>query len=219
RSNGFEWSPDAHWIAFGEYVRDDLTDVWIGNIESGEKYNVSNNPNWNSGITWSADGKYLAWDREAYYYEEPDQGGDVMVLELSPEEETYDFELLFPDDIPSAEDDDEAEADDSGDEESTDEDGSEAEGDADAATDDEEADADEDDEEEVEPIEINLEYIDERAYAVTNMDGSAGGPMFAPDSEYLVFYSSHGGTAELWSVSLDETEYNKLTDASGKDGW
>ena len=43
--------------------------------------------------------------------------------------------------------------------------------------------------------------------------------MFAPNSEYLVFYSSHGGTAELWSVSLDETEYNKLTTSSGKGGW
>lgn len=223
RSNGYEWSPDACWIAYGEYVRDDLTDVWIGNIESGEKYNVSNNPNWNGGITWSADGKYLAWEREAYYYEEPEQGSNVMLLELSPEEETYDFELLFPDDIPVDEDeeeegDDEEEAEENGEAESDEDlegdDGEEA-GDAEESEDDE----GEEEDDEVEPIKIKLEDIAERAYSITNMDGSAGSPMFAPDGDYLVFYTSHSGESEIWSVSLDETEYNKLTSASDKSGW
>ncbi|HES57896.1 MAG TPA: PDZ domain-containing protein, partial [Firmicutes bacterium] len=224
RAGGYEWSPDANWIAFAEYVRDDLSDVYIKHVESGDKYNISHSPNWSSGITWSPDGKYLAWGEEAYYYEEPEQSDYVMLLELSPEQETYDFDVLFPDDVPEPEPAEEPEAGAEGDADAAAAEAADAhagevseEGAADEAAAEGE-DAGEEAEEEVEPIEIDFEDIEDRGERITDYPGSSWGPLFAQDSSYLLFASDHTGENELYSMTLEEREVARITGLMGKDG-
>jgi len=207
---GYEWSPDAKWITFVEATLDSIADVFIINIEDKKPINVSFTPDWDSSPCWSPDGKYLA------YYSDYENGAEVMLLELSPEEKTYDTDLLFPDDVPADEEESEEEEIDE-DDETENESESDENGDDEDEDESDESDEGDEDEDDVEPIEIDLDRIHLRAKPIVKMNADAYSPRFAPNSEYLIFVTDHDGELEWWSVNVDGDEYHKLAGADTKD--
>jgi len=204
---GFTWAPDGYWLVFMEDILDYQQELFLINIEDREPVNITEAMDWNGAPGFTPDGKYLAFSHSDEF------GADVMLLELDPEEPTYDMDLLFPDDIP--------EDDDAGDSE-------EAEGNDAGEGDDEEAEGDDEEGEEeeaydpfaeLEPISIDLDRIQERARAVTRFEGSAYPVAVDPDSEYVLFQTNHVGSTELWTYEIDGGGLERIGALSGKDNF
>lgn len=188
---GFEWSPDGKWLTYSMSTIDWRPDVFIASIDDKKSYNVSQNPDWDSGGTFSRDGKWLAWTHEM------DNGAEVMLLELSPKEKKYDLDLLFPEDKPKAD---------------AKQDASKAEGAKPASP------ADAAKSEGPKPVKIDLERIHLRAEPVTQMQGNAYDPHFDPNSKYILFTSEHSGEREYWTVTVDDDHnYSQVGPADGRD--
>jgi len=57
----FAWSPDSRWLAYSVEDNEFNSDIFLLNLETGEKYNVSQHPDYDLTPRWSADGKRLAF--------------------------------------------------------------------------------------------------------------------------------------------------------------
>lgn len=207
---GFWWAPDGYWFVYAEDLLDYQQELYLMNVEDLEPVELSKAMDWNGRVAFSPDGKYLAFAHET------DTGADVMLLELDPEEPTYDLELLFPEDLPAEDEEEPAE------EAETEEDAA-AEAEGGAGEEEDKAEVEEDrgeeaedqegeteDEEEIEPLSIDLNRIHLRAEPLTAFTGSAYSLAFDPNSEYLLFASDHTGENEWWTITLEEREPSRL---------
>ena len=213
---GFEWSPDGRWISFVENYYDGVDNAFIMNLEDREPVNVSRSPESNSCPQWSPDGKYIAFgEGQGYgnmympYYPGLSAGAEVMLIELDPEQEEYDLELLFEEDMPEPEpvasEEDGEGPEDGGDE--ADEDESESDG----------SEQDNGEEERAVPeLVINLDRIAERAFPIRRNEGGANNPRFAPDGSFLVYSTRHEGNTEWWTFDIEERDISRLN--SGRSG-
>jgi tricorn protease len=213
---GYEWSPDGKWIAFSEGIRDSISNVFIVNIEDKKPFNVSFEPDYSSSPSWSPDGKYLAFH---VYYEE---GSEVMLLELDPEKEIYDLDLLFPDDKPKEPEVKEEKKEDvkiesAGEEKKEEQKPDVKSEEKPASTAEGEKKEEEKKEEEVKPVVINFDRIRYRARPIVKLNANAYSPKFAPTSDYLIFVTDHEGEDAWWSINIDGEELNKLGSAITKD--
>ncbi len=57
----FSWSPDSKWLAFSVEDNEFNQDVYLLNLENGQKYNISQHPDNDYAPRWSADGRRLAF--------------------------------------------------------------------------------------------------------------------------------------------------------------
>jgi len=57
----YEWSPDGKWVAFSRMDGSFASEIYIMPIAGGEAKNVTRYATYNSNITWSANGKKLAF--------------------------------------------------------------------------------------------------------------------------------------------------------------
>ncbi len=73
------WSPDSRWIAYTAQIPGSVTDVLIADTRSGEVHNISRRNVDYGALGWSADGKYL-------YYQRSGVGGGFMIVPLQPED-------------------------------------------------------------------------------------------------------------------------------------
>ncbi|MCB1220177.1 MAG: PD40 domain-containing protein [Planctomycetales bacterium] len=203
---GFNWSPDAKWMLVMASTLRYESDALLVNVESGEVTNVTRTPDYEDTAIFSPDGKYLSWGAETQ------NGEDLMLLELAAEAKTYDTQLLFPDDMPKPEkEEDEAkDKDGKSDDAAADEAGKDGEDEAkgdDGKQDDEKKD-------EVEPIKIDLTRIETRARNIANLPGNAYPVLWSPDSSFLVFYSDHTGDPTLYTYGVDEGDVQELGSAA-----
>lgn len=211
---GFEWSPDAKWISFVENYYDGVDNAFIMNLEQREPINISRSPESNGVPQWSSDGKWLAYQEgEGYgdiympYFPGLSAGSEVLLIELDPEQDTYDLDLLFPEDIPkldepaepaaeagSGKDEPQADAVDKG-----------------KAEDSKKGDKVKDDKDAVPEVVIKLDRIDERAVPIRRNEGGARTPYFAPDGKYMIYSTSHDGNIEWWTFDIEKKEIAKLS--------
>ena len=198
---GYEWAPDGYWMAVEEQLNDSFTAIKLVNVEDREPRDITQAPDWMSGQTWSPDGKYLA-----YVWSHEDNTSEVMLLKLTADEETYDMDLLFPEDQPKPEEPEVAEdSDKSGDDGKAKDEGDKKNGkDKDKG----------DNEDEMEPLKIDFDRIQLRARSISSMAGSASSPRFDPDSEYVIFTTNHDGEDSWWSVEIEDEGETRLTDGS-----
>jgi tricorn protease len=202
---GFEWSPDGKWISYSASVLDYLPDVFIINIDEKKPVNVSQTPDWDSGGTWSRDGKYLAWSHEM------EDGAEVMLLELNPKEQRFDTDILFPDDVPTPEpktDESEPTAPKADDETPKPADKPAAEGE-DAKK--------EEKKDEPTPVQVDLERIHLRGRSITTMQGNAYGPQFDPNSKFVLFTSEHSGETQYWTVTIEDEQYAQVAPGENRE--
>ncbi len=211
---GFEWSPDGKWISFVETYYDGVDNAYIMNLEDRRPINVSRSPEGNSCPVWSPDGKWIAFgEGEGYgdvympYYPGLSAGSEVMLIELDPEQEEYDLELLFEEDMPEPEpvasEDTPAEA------EAGKKDEAPA-GDKAGKKKDKEASAD------VPEVVVKLDRIDERAFPIRRNEGGARSPLFSPDGKFLIYSTRHDGDVEWWTYEIEKRDIAKLS--SGRSG-
>ena len=219
---GYSWSPDARWIAFSQYLskRDDLTDVFVVGVEEGSTpVNITRSADWSDTAAWSPDGKYIAYQREPYYFEAVERGADIVLLELNPKIEGFDLELLFPEDNPEDETEDEKKEDaaksDAAPPAAAEKDADSPAGEGDNET---EAgkEAEKEEDKQPEPIIINFDRIHLRGEVITDTPGDAGGMIFSPDSKYLIYQSSHEGVGNLYSFKIEDKTRVNLGPAEGK---
>ncbi|MFH1514086.1 MAG: S41 family peptidase, partial [bacterium] len=146
-----------------------------------------------------------------------------VVIEMFEDVEAeYDIELLFPDDVSKAEEPGKDDTDAEVDKDNTDAEKDENKSDESDAADESESEeskdaAAEEDKDKVEPISIDLDRIHLRAKSIVKMNADANSPVFAPNSEYLIFISNHEGANDWWSVTVDGSEYHNLGTALSKD--
>ncbi|NOX90568.1 MAG: peptidase S41, partial [Calditrichaeota bacterium] len=57
----YAWSPDGKWLAYSVEDNEFNSDIFIQNIESGKRYNISQHPDNDTSPRWSADGRRLAF--------------------------------------------------------------------------------------------------------------------------------------------------------------
>ena len=76
-SHGPIWSPDGKRIAFRSWKGGKMTLAWMPADRSGPEEMMVNVPAWQSAVSFSPDGKYLAFDQVAF-----DQGREVGVWML-----------------------------------------------------------------------------------------------------------------------------------------
>jgi tricorn protease len=57
----YEWSPDGKWVAYSRMDGSFASEIYIKPIAGGEAKNVTRYATYNSNITWSANGKKLAF--------------------------------------------------------------------------------------------------------------------------------------------------------------
>ncbi len=217
---GYDWAPDGNWVGYTEDNPVDGADVYIINLEDRKPINVSFTPDWDAGLIWSKDGKWLAY---GHYGE---GGGKVMLLELNPRQETYDTDLLFPEDKPKAEPKPEeakpAEAPPAPAVPATTE-APPAPAESQPAPEAPKADAAKPEEKKdekpkgPEPIVIDLDRIHLRARAINNMPGNADPVAFDPNGKFILFQANYSGNPEVWWMTLKDRAYGKLADAAGKD--
>lgn len=205
---GFEWAPGGYWLLFGEDFLDYQQELFLINIEDREPINITEQADWTGNAFFSPDGKYLAFTSS------DDFGASVELLELDPEEETYDFDLLFKEDVleDGEEDvgnDEDARA--SGDESEDEDEGTDEDADGDDGEDE-----DADPYAELDPISIDFNRIHLRAETLTPFAGNAVCLGFNPESKYLIFTSDHTGEEELWSVNLEGDELSNLGSATNR---
>lgn len=109
-------SPDGKWVA---YVLTETnweensyeTEIWLANVDSGEKFQLTNSKKSNSSPVWSPDGKVLAFlstrdDKSQIYWIRP-RGGEAKALtkfetgvsyfDFSPDGKTIVFATTAPD--------------------------------------------------------------------------------------------------------------------------
>jgi tricorn protease len=218
---GYNWAPDGYWLAVEEQVADEGSAIKLVNIMDRQPHDISQTPDWMNSPVWSRDGKYLA-----YVWEHEDNTSDVMLLKLTTEEETYDTDLLFPEDQADAkaggsaakDRDDKAEA--GGKPESADEDAKKAK---DEGVDEDEEGAAEpgkDEKKEMPPLQIDFDHIHLRAKPITSMAGYASSPYFDPESKYIIFQTDHEGEQEWWSAEIEGDAQQRLTDGDkGSPQW
>ena len=218
---GYEWSPDGKWVAFVEDTPDYAAEVYLINIEQRKRIDVSFTPDWDTGPLWSKDGKWLAF---THYGPE---GGDAMLLELSPKVETYDTELLFPEDKPKEEKKEPTKEEKPGEAKpekvAAKDEVKGGEGEKKAAAEEkkegEEAKPEEKKEEEkpkLPEVKIDLKRIELRAEVASPMAGTAEAVLFDPQSKYLLFTTDHSGKPELWAVTLEKRELSRLQEVEGQ---
>ncbi|MCB1221336.1 PD40 domain-containing protein, partial [bacterium] len=212
---GFEWSPDAKWISFVETYYDGVDNAFIMNLEDRQPIDISRSPDGNSCPQWSPDGKWLAFGEgegfgEVYmpYYPGLSAGSEVMLIELDPEQDEYDMDLLFEEDMPKPEPIEEEQAE--GDAKPDDK--------ADAGKQDEKPAGKEKDEKDkdVPDVVIRLDRIDERAYPIRRNEGGARGPLFSPDGKFLIYTTRHDGDVEWWTYEMENRDIARLD--SGRKG-
>ncbi|MEZ5337356.1 MAG: S41 family peptidase [bacterium] len=210
---GFEWSPDGKWISFVEGYYDGVDNAFIMNLEDREPINISRSPEGNSTPQWSPDGKWLAFgEGEGYgevympYYPGLSAGSEVMLIELNPEQEEYDLELLFEEDMPEPEPIEQAAGEDG---KAADDDRPAADREADKGGKEKKEDKDKDGKD-IPEVVIKLDRIDERAYPIRRNEGGARSPLFAPDGSFLIYSTRHDGEVEWWTYELEKREIARL---------
>ena len=201
---GFSWAPDGYWLVYLEDILDYQQELFLINIEDREPVNVTEAMDWNGAPGFTPDGKYLV------YSHSDDFGADVMLLELNPEEPTYDLDVLFPEDIPAedepaVEDDEEVAEDD----DTAAGEGGEDEGEA---AGEEDAEPGYDPYAELEPLTIQLDRIQKRSRGITRFEGSAYPLAVDPDSKFILFNTDHSGGKELWSYEVDGGGLERIGD-------
>ncbi|MCB1217045.1 PD40 domain-containing protein [bacterium] len=211
---GFSWAPDGYWLAFCAHQGNLFFDVYLANVETRDPVDISQTPDSALNPVFSRDGKWLAWSQSSQVFDE----SSAALLRLVPEGNTYNDDLLFPEDRPKEDEkaDEPAEtedaeaaaddADDAADAESADD--ADA-GDEAAAEDDDAGDEDEEDEDDgpkYDPIEIDFERIHERYFSVGNQFVQGGAELFDFDSGFLFFSTGGPGGGGLWAYDLDSGE-------------
>ncbi|MCB1185868.1 PD40 domain-containing protein [bacterium] len=216
---GFDWAPDGYWLAFCSHQGNLFFDVYLANVETREPVDISQTPDNAMNPVFSRDGKWLAWSQSSQVFDE----SSAMLLRLVPEGNTYNDDLLFPEDRPREDENAEEEASDddaaAGDEAAE---SDEVAGDGDAAGEDEEAVEDGDDEKDDEsdkeedkgpkydPIEIDFERIHERYFPVGTQFVRGGAEIFDFDSKFLFFSTGGPGGGGLWAYDLDSGQESPL---------
>ena len=218
---GYEWSPDGKWISFVENYYDGVDNAFIMNLEDRRPINISRSPESNGVPQWSPDGKWLAFQEgegfgEVYmpYYPGLSAGSDVMLIELDPEQDTYDVELLFPKDQPEPEPVETAGEDESG--ESADGETVADKKDKTEKQDKKDGKDKDKDKDKVPDVVIKLDRIDERAFAIRRNEGGARSPLFSRDGKFLLYATQHDGDVEWWTYDIDKKDIARLS--SGRSG-
>lgn len=192
----FRWSPDSKWIAYNRRDPTSTWDIWIVNIQTGEKHNVTRYPGWNGNPQWTQDGKYLLFASNR------GENTQIYVLPLRLEEEVEDKsagerparqrvrpdEGILPDDTlideqPQTPKKEEGET------------------------------KQEKPSEEKKPVEVQIDWMDihKRAKAITSVINTRGTFGVAPDSKTVYFVASPLGTPDIWKVNVDGTGQTQVT--------
>jgi len=72
-SSSMSWSPDGQRIVF-----DDNSDIFVVNVDGGNRQNLTNGPEWDSGPSWSPDGSRILFSRYIYPDASHVYGGTIM---------------------------------------------------------------------------------------------------------------------------------------------
>ena len=206
---GFEWSPDGQWISYGAATYGWIANVLIVNIGEKQPKDISVTPDWAYGGRWSPDGKYLTYTLER------EEGTQVMLVELDPEANKFDTDLLFPEDEPQPEGEPKK------DEAAPATPQTPAEETADAAPDEaagepagDEAEPEEKkEEEEIKPVSIDFDDIHLRGEPLAPLSGNTVNPVWSPDSKFVVV-TNMAAENILYAVTVEEREVTQLGPAS-----
>ncbi|GAB4330732.1 MAG: S41 family peptidase [Calditrichia bacterium] len=57
----YQWSPDSRWLIYSVEDNEFNSDVWLHNLQSGKRYNVSQHPDYDYSPRFSPDGRRLAF--------------------------------------------------------------------------------------------------------------------------------------------------------------
>ncbi len=204
----FDWSPDGQWLAVQHYSRGRVFYTEVGMIRadgSGGLIDLSKSGYDDSRPYFAMGGNAIIWASDRYgerAHGSWGSEGDVMGVFLNQDAwdkfrlSKEEYELQKELEEKKKEDEDKAKKDDDAD------DGAEGDGPADGedATDGGD-DADEDDEEEketVEPIEVELDGLDDRKARLTIHSSDLGGYALSPEGDKLYYLARFEKGYDLW---------------------
>jgi tricorn protease len=205
------FSPDDKYIVFNA-IRDFEDDVFVYNIETGIKTNLTNTKVTESDPIWSPDGKYIyfASDRinPGYPYGTKDSKIYQMALDkyIAPFRADK-FDKLFEEEKKSGEEKSEGKSE----EKEKDKKKGKADKDSDKK--------DKSDEKEKPEIKINTKSIMERVKSISPRFGQQRKPSILKkgDKTYILYLSDHSeGKGQLWKTTITPFEKNKIERVSTK---
>lgn len=238
----YAWSPDSRWLTFGYTPHHRWTnDAGVVNLETGEIVNVSQSGYDEGSPGFSPDGKAVVFTSGRYGQQEHSgRGGQSDVMAVYLTQAAFDRAELSWEELERLEerekeeekekekkekekekekDEEEAKKEGESDEESDEGDDSDDSQDSDDDRDgaDEGDDAD-DDADEVEPIEIDVEDLDERRRRLTMQSAPIGDVAMTPNGEAVIYVAEVDGKWDLWTSHLRDRKTQRLAKLGDSNG-
>ena len=236
----FSFSHDSTWLTYHKNADNSLSSIWLYNLETGDKHQVTGEMFDDSNPTFDREGDYLyyvsAHDFSSPIYE--DVGSTFVYAGISrlmvvPLRDEVGSPFAAEVDEETWDDEDEADSDEDGDDTDDAEENGDDDADEDAAADDENGDADEDgdedkdgddnedgDDEEDEPLEIELVGFEARGIQLP-VDRGNFGTLSVNDSNKLIYVrrTPRGVKGEagikIFDVNADEDDRKEETVMDG----
>ena len=198
----FDWSPDSAWLAVQHYSRGRVFYTEVGMIKadgSGELIDISKSGYDDSRPYFAMGGNAIIWASDRYgerAHGSWGSEGDVMGVFLNQDAwdkfrlSKEEYELQKELEEKKKEDEEEAENDDDS--------GEPGDPEADESADAENGDEDAEDEEKVEPIEVELEGLDDRKTRLTIHSSDLGGYALSPEGDKLYYLARFEKGYDLW---------------------
>jgi Tol biopolymer transport system component/C-terminal processing protease CtpA/Prc len=211
RVGGFDytWSPDSRWIALEIVDRkhDPYYDIAIINVETAQLTNLTNSGYFDQQPRWSHDGNALIFASERYGMRNHASWGsqnDVMAVFMN--QDAYDRYKLSEEDYAIRQDmDKKADKD------------KDKKADKDKKSDKDKKDSKDDkkDSDKVEPINVELDGIEDRVVRLTPMSSDLVDAIATEDFSDLYYLSNTEDGMQLWKVGLRKPSFKLVTDVQG----